>query len=238
MTAKDIEYTVNGKSFTGYLATPEDPGTSRGGVLVVHEWWGRNDYMRRRADMLADLNYIAFALDLYGTGQLASAPEEALELMQGAISGGEIADRFAAALAVITGEGVPSDKVAAIGYCFGGAVVLNMARAGLPLAGVASFHGALGTDTPARQGEVAARIKVYHGNDDGMLPPEEVDAFKAEMSAAEVDYEFVGYEGAGHGFTNPEADANAAKFGLALAYNRQADEDSWDRLCSFLDELF
>ena len=86
--------------------------------------------------------------------------------------------------------------------------------------------------------EIAARIKVYHGNDDGMLPPEEVDAFKAEMSAAEVDYEFVGYDGAGHGFTNPEADDKAAKFGLALAYNRQADEDSWDRLCSFLDELF
>jgi dienelactone hydrolase len=239
MNGSELSYTANGQSFTGYLAMPDVPENSRGNILIVHEWWGRNDYMRRRADMLAELNYTAFAIDMYGSGKLADKPEDALSLMQGAIASEEIPARFQAAMDVISdSDSVPSRKFAAIGYCFGGAVVLGMARAGLPLAGVASFHGALGTDTPAQKGQVEARIKVYHGNDDGMLPAAETEAFKAEMDAADVDYEFVGYDGAGHGFTNPEADAKAAKFGLDLAYNQQADEDSWRRLCEFLDELF
>lgn len=239
MNGSELSYAACGQSLVGYLATPDVPEKSRGSILIAHEWWGRNDYMRRRADMLAELNYTAFAIDLYGSGKLADKPEDALALMQGAISSQEIPARFQAAMDVISKrDSVPSGKVAAIGYCFGGGVVLNMARAGLPLAGVASFHGALGTDSPAQKGQVQARIKVYHGNDDGMLPAAETEAFKAEMDAADVDYEFVGYDGAGHGFTNPEADVKAVNFGLALAYNQQADEDSWRRLCQFLDELF
>jgi dienelactone hydrolase len=129
-------------------------------------------------------------------------------------------------------------EIAAIGYCFGGAVCLTMARLGMDLAGVASFHGALETETPAAAGVVKAKIKVYHGNDDAMVSLESVESFKQEMDAAGADYEFVGYDGAGHGFTSREADANNAKFGLPVGYNQAADEDSWQRLQKFLQSLF
>ena len=152
---------------------------------------------------------------------------------------GAIGARFQAGIEQLqAASGLSANQLAAIGYCFGGAVVLGMARAGMNLRGVASFHGALGTESPAEAGAVKARIKVYHGNEDSMVDDSQVEAFKAEMDAAGADYEFVGYDGAGHGFTNPGADEKFEKFGLGVSYNQAVAEDSWNRLAGFLDELF
>jgi dienelactone hydrolase len=232
-------YSDDGVDFNGYLALPSGVGR-RPCVLVVHEWWGLNDYVRGRADQLAELGYAALAVDMYGDGRTAESPDDAMALMQSVTENdGATLARFQAAVdALANSDRVDNDQLAAIGYCFGGAVVLAAARAGLPLRGVASFHGNLATAVPAKAGEVTARIKVFHGNADAMIPQEQVDAFRAEMDAAGADFEVVGYDGAGHGFTSVEADENQARYGLPVAYNQAADLDSWSRLRSFLAELF
>jgi dienelactone hydrolase len=234
-----MNYEVEGEPFEGYLACPADDHPHPC-VLVVQEWWGINDYIRGRVDSLAEQGYCAFAVDMYGAGKRADNPDEAGELMTSALeTEGAIAARFGAAMELVQQHPhVDGGRIAAIGYCFGGAVVLGMARAGLDLKGVASFHGVLETDTPAGKGAVKAKILVCHGNDDVMIPQEQVTGFKAEMDAAGADYEFVGYDGTLHGFTNPGADARAAKYGIPLAYNPDADADSWKRLQDFLASVF
>jgi dienelactone hydrolase len=234
-----VNYTIGDEAFEGYLACPDD-GAAHPCVLVVQEWWGVNDYIRERVDMLAGLGYTAFAVDMYGAGKRATDAGEAGELMNAALGEeGAVPRRFNGALDLVRQRReVDAGKIAAIGYCFGGAVVLTMARGGADLAGVASFHGALATPQPAAPGAVKARILVCHGNEDAMIPAAQVEAFKQEMDAAGANYEFVGYDGALHGFTNPEADANGAKYELPLAYNQAADEDSWNRLQNFLARVF
>ena len=130
------------------------------------------------------------------------------------------------------------EQVAAIGYCFGGGVVLHMARMGVDLDGVASFHGSLGTKMPAQAGQVKAKLLVLHGADDKFIPPEQVEAFKKEMTDAGVDMEFIAYPGALHSFTNPDADAFAEKFGMPIAYDEAADQQSWAALQGFLEQIF
>ncbi len=236
---EEIQYSVDGEPYTGYLAYG-DSAEPKPGVLVVHEWWGHSDYVRQRATMLAELGYTALALDMYGTGKIAEHPGDAQKFMQAVTeNAGAAQTRFAAALEILRANPrVEADKIAAIGYCFGGATVLNMARAGMDLDGVVSFHGSLGTETPAKEGDVQARVLVLHGNADTFIPEEEVKAFKAEMDAASVDYEFVGYDGAKHSFTNPAATAKAEKYDIPLAYNAAADEDSWQRMQVLFEEIF
>ncbi len=236
MASEVVRYASEGEQLVGYLALPEGAGPHPA-VIVVHEWWGLKDYIRERADMLAGLGYAGFAVDMYGEGRTADDPERAAELMNSAFP--EAARRFQAAMDALGGRAdIANGKLAAMGYCFGGAVVLAMARAGVALAGVASFHGILETDSPAQPGAVRAKVRVFHGNDDAMVSPASAAAFREEMEAAGVDYEFVGYEGAGHGFTSPRADENHRKFGLPVAYDKAADEDSWRRLRGFLQSLF
>lgn len=240
LQTREIDYEVNGETFTGYLAYDDANADPRPGVLVVHEWWGHGDYVRQRAEMLAQLGYVGFALDMYGAGQYAEHPKQAQAFMQAVMDDQEAAQaRFEKALAVLREQSVvDSDQIAALGYCFGGAVVLNMARAGLDLDGVASYHGMLGTDSPAQPGDIQAQIRVFTGVEDPMVPAEQVRGFKQEMRNAQADFEVHRYEGAKHGFTNPEATRSGERFDLPLAYDAEADADSWHKTRQFLQQLF
>lgn len=237
---KDVQYSAEGVTLKGYLAFDDAVEGKRPGILVVHEWWGHNEYARKRARMLAELGYIALAVDMYGDGKQAGHPDDAGKFA------GEVAQnmpvakaRFLAALNFLKNDPiVDATKIAAIGYCFGGGVVLNMARSGVDLKGVVSFHGSLGTENPARPGVVKARVLVCHGAADELVSPEQVETFKNEMSAAGVDYTFLAYEGAKHSFTNPDADRFAREFGLPVGYNPQADQQSWTDMKSFFSKIF
>lgn len=236
-----VEYSDGETVMSGYLAYDDAVKGKRPGILVVHEWWGHNDYARKRAEMLAGLGYTALAVDMYGEGKVAAHPEEAGEFasavkQQFATSG---KNRFLAAMDILQNHPtVDAARIGAIGYCFGGSTVLQMARYGLDLKGVVSFHGSLGTDAPAHPGAVKAKVLVAHGADDSFISPEEIQAFKQEMETAGVDYRFIGYPGAVHSFTNPDADKIAAEFGLPIAYNAAADEQSWKDMQEFFQEIF
>lgn len=238
--SEEVSYPAAGGTCRGLLAWDADQQGPRPGVLVVHEWWGNNEYPRRRARMLAELGYIALALDMYGEGQTADDPEQAGALMNATLSDMDAGmARFAAARQLLSEhENCDASRLAAIGYCFGGAAVLSLARKGADLRAVCSFHGMLETDTPAAAGTVQAAVFVAHGDADPMVPPEDVAAFKAEMEAAGARLEFHGYPGVTHAFTNPAADQKAETYGVPLGYNQHADEDSWARMAAFLERSF
>lgn len=237
---KEVDYSSNGQVLKGYIAYDKKIEGKRPGVLVVHEWWGHNEYARKRARMLADLGYTAFAMDMYGDGKQAAHPNEAGKFAEEVSSNQDIAEkRFMAALDLLRSqETVNPDQIAAIGYCFGGGVVLNMARTGVDLDGVVSFHGSLSTDTPAKPGIVKASVLVLHGADDPFVTPEQVEQFKKEMQSAGVDFRFVAYPGAKHSFTNPEADSYGEKFNLPLKYDPEADKQSWVEMRKLFKYLF
>lgn len=239
ITTREVQYDFNGASFSGFVAYPTG-ARAVPGVLVVHEWWGHNDYVRQRAQMLAELGYSAFALDMYGDGKVADHPKEANAFMMEVVSNAEVMQgRFNAALTLFK-EMPQTDpaQIAAIGYCFGGTVVLNMARSGAPIAGVASFHGALGQLAPLVPAGEQKSYLVLNGAADPMVTEEHKAQLKTGMDSAGVDYQFVDYPGARHAFTNPAATAKGEAFGLPLAYDANADHDSWQRLQAFLAKLF
>ena len=235
-----VTYKAGDTHLKGYIAWDAAKQGPRPGVLVVHEWWGQTDYVRKRARMLAELGYTALALDMYGDGKVAQHPQDAQKFMQEVISNFDVAkERFDAAYELLKEHGTTDpNHIAAIGYCFGGAVVLHMARFGVDLDGVASFHGNLATQTPAKKGEMKAQVLALHGADDLLVPKEQVEAFKAEMEAAEVDFTFIEFPNAKHAFTNEGATAKGEEHGLPLAYNKEADEQSWQELERFLEEIF
>ncbi len=236
----EVEYRAGGTLLKGYLAENTEMKGKRPGILVVHEWWGQNEYLRKRARMLAELGYTALAVDMFGEGRIARHPDEAGKFANEVIKNKALEEaRFNAALNFIKQQpSVDPTRIAAIGYCFGGGVVLQMARQGADLKGVVSFHGTLATDTPAKPGAVKARMLVFSGEADKMVPAEQVVAFKKEMSKAGVSYRHVGYPGAKHSFTNPEADKYAREFNIPLGYDKKADQDSWARMRKFLKEVF
>lgn len=235
---EEINYSVGDAKMTAYLAKPSAGTTVRGGLLVVHEWWGHDDYARRRADMLADLGYVALALDMYGDGKRANHPKDAKGFMMEVISNLDLGEqRFQAAYDILKSQPEMSgENVGAIGYCFGGAIVMEMARRGLPLAAVTSFHGSLGPLTPVEKGAVKAKVLVLNGADDPFIKPEQIDKFKKDMDAAGADYEFINYPGAKHAFTNPDATERGRKFNLPLEYNARVDQQSWAAMQEFLAE--
>jgi dienelactone hydrolase len=237
---EEISYSANGQTLKGYLAYDKTLQGKRPGILVVHEWWGHNDYVRKRARMLAEMGYTALAVDMYGDGKQAHHPEEAGQFAAEVQKNKDVGEkRFMAALDLLRRQDtVDPDHIAAIGYCFGGGVVLHMARAGVDLDGVVSFHGALSTDTPAKPGGVKAKVLVLHGADDPFVPPEQVKQFKEEMDAAGVGYRFVAYPGVMHGFTNPDADGYGKTFHLPLKYDAEADKRSWSEMRTFFTFLF
>ena len=237
---QEIKYSADGKTVTGYIAYDDAVAGKRPGVIVVHEWWGHNAYARRRAELLAAQGYTAFALDMYGDGKQAGHPKDAKSFMMESMETADrVKTRFMAALDVLKRHAtVDGEKTAAIGYCFGGLVVLNMARMGVDLDGVVSYHGNLTALTKAEPGKVTAKVRAFTGADDPFVNPQKVAAFKAEMDAAGVDYRLVSYPGTVHSFTNPGADAFGEKFKMPLKYNAKADGDSWLQTQRFFREIF
>lgn len=237
---KEIEYSSNGTTLKGFLAYDGDLEGKRPGVIVVHEWWGLNSYARKRAVMLAKLGYTALAIDMYGNGKQANHPDDAGKFAMEVFSNMDAAKaRFEAGLNLLKEQPqTDPDKIAAIGYCFGGGVVLHMARLGEDLVGVVSFHGSLPTQVPAKPNTVKAQILVCNGADDPFTTPEQIEAFKKEMDDAGVKYTFINYPGAVHSFTNPATDSLGKKFNLPLAYNKQADEESWSEMQKFFKNIF
>ena len=235
---ENVSYSANGTGLEGYLACDAGSDGPRPGVLVVHEWWGLDDYIRGRARQLAEIGYCALAVDMYGGGRTAADPEQAGALMNGVLEDMAAAEaRFRAGYALLAGDPrSDAGRIAAIGYCFGGAIVLHGARLGMDLRAVVSFHGSLGSFHEPEPGAVRARVLVCHGASDSLVPEAEVAAFRAEMESAGADYEFIAYEGAQHGFTNPHATANGEKYGLPLAYDAGVDARSWQDMLSLFEK--
>lgn len=232
-----VEYRQGNAVLEGYLAYDDAIQGKRPGVLVVHEWWGRTPYAKKRAEQLAGLGYVAFALDMYGKGKTTDDPKEAGKLSAEFKSDRNLArDRFDAGLEVLLKDPrTDRGKVAAIGYCFGGTMVLEMARAGVDLAGVVSFHGGLAASAPAAPGAVKARVLVLQGGDDPFVPPAQVDAFEEEMRKAGADWQVHTYGGAQHSFTNPDSDGYGLK---GAKYDGAADRRSWGAMRTFFGEIF
>lgn len=232
-----IEYKQGDTVLEGLLAWDDTNDERKPAVIVVHEWWGNNDYSRRRAEQLAELGYVGFAIDLYGKGKLTTDAKQA-----GEWAGAVKADlktaraRVEAAIEILKShKTVDPDKIAAIGYCFGGSMVLQMARWNLPVAGVVSFHGALGTDDALATQSIKPRILVCHGAEDTFISAQEMSGFIDEMRRRKADWQLITYGGAVHSFTNPNAD----KAGIpGVSYNKLADQRSWRAMQSFLGEVF
>ncbi len=234
---RDVEYRQGDTVLQGFVAWDDAARGKRPGVLVVHEWWGMNQHARNQARRLAEAGYVGFALDMYGKGKVTTHPQDAQAFAGEVMKDPAVmAARFNAALEQLKHDPhVDSTRIAAIGYCFGGAVVLGMARSGADLAAVVTFHGALATQSPAQPGKVKARVLVLAGGADPFVPPEQVEAFKKEMQAAGARFDVVVYPGAKHGFTNPDA----AQYGMKeLAYDATADRESWAAMRKLFHEVF
>lgn len=235
LVEKEVEYSTDSTQLKGYLVYDGNIEGKRPGVLVVHEWWGQNEYARKRARMLAELGYIALAVDMFGNGKQAGNPTEAGKYANEVFSDlSEAKAKFQAAYNLLNNQ--PQTKtgdIGAIGYCFGGSVVLYMARTGMDLKAVVSFHGGLEPVTPASKNTIKAKLLVCTGDADEFVPQSQIDAFKEEMDTAGVNYQLIIYPGAKHSFTNPEADENAKKFNMPVGYNKEADTDSWSKMKEF-----
>ncbi|WP_444929774.1 dienelactone hydrolase family protein [Microbulbifer sp. SSSA002] len=240
METEAINYTVNGDSFCGYLAWDANISDKRPGVLLVHEWWGHNAFVRQQAEKLANCGYRALAVDMFGAGKHTDDPQEAQQFRDEALkSPVALEARFRTALSLLQQHAsVDPARIAAQGYCFGGGVVLTMARLGLDLRGVVSYHGALARSTPAHKEPIKAEIQVYTGGADALVPPEQVGDFVTEMQEAGAKFTLVSYPEVLHGFTNPCATERGEKFGLPLAYNQQAAEDAWRGTLAFYEKIF
>lgn len=240
LQTETVEYQVDGESYTGYLAWNDSYEGPRPGVLVVHEWWGHNEFARDQAEKLAAAGYTAFALDMYGSGKLADHPRDAMAFMEAATADlDSVVNRFTTAMDILKQhETVDSNRIAAQGYCFGGAVVLNMARLGMDLAGVVSYHGSLGSPIEVSPGEISARIQVYTGGADPMVPADQVAGFVDSMMKAEADFTVTSFPGVRHSFTNPGADRFAAEFDMPVGFDQGAAERSWNGTMQFYQEIF
>ena len=235
----NVSYTADSVTMNSYVVYDENIEGKRPAVLVVPEWWGLNDYAKRRANELAELGYIAIAVDMYGNGQTADNPEMATKLSTPFYSNPVMAKaHFDAALNKLKSyPQTDTANIGAMGYCFGGGMVLNVARMGEDLKGIVSFHGNL-IGTPADKNLLKAKILILHGADDKFVPQTEVDAFKKQMDSIGVSYGYTSYPGATHAFTNPDATAMGEKFKLPIAYNAAADTASWKEMKTFFSGVF
>lgn len=237
VVTKTIDYKHGDVNLEGYLAWDNSSSNKRPGVLVVHEWMGLNDYAKKRCRLLAEMGYVAFAVDMYGKGVRPQNRDEAAA--QAGIYRSDrqlMRDRVTAGLKVLLeNELCDNKRVAAIGYCFGGGTALELARSGADIAGVVSFHGNLDTPDPSAAENIRCKVLVCHGADDPYVPMEQVTAFFDEMRAAGVDYQFIAYSGAVHAFTNPESGNDPSK---GAAYNSEADRRSWEHMKVFFSEIF
>ncbi len=233
-----VTYIIDGKNYNGYVTYDSNQQGKRPAVLVVHEWWGLTDYPRSRAKQLAELGYIAMAVDMYGNGKTAADPKEAQEMATPYYKDPTLAKkRLDAAINVLKGyPQTDTSKMAAIGYCYGGFIVLNAARLGADLKGVVSFHGDL-SGVPVNKDLLKAKILICHGAADQFVNPE-VAGFKKSMDSAGVDYTFKTYPNATHAFTNPGATELGKKFNMPIEYNAAADTASWNDMKDFFKKIF
>ncbi|MGN6530312.1 MAG: dienelactone hydrolase family protein [Ginsengibacter sp.] len=232
-----INYEIDGKRYDGFIFYNEDQKGKRPGIVVVHEWWGLTDYTRMRAKELAKLGYIALAADMYGNGQIAPDPKVAQELATPFYKDPSL-DKTRLDAAINFLKKYPQTdtaEIAAIGYCFGGSVVLNAAKLGSDLKGVVTFHGGLEGVKPPKG--MKTKFLICHGGDDQFENPN-VAEFKKEMDSAGADYTFKIYPNATHAFSNPEATAMGQKFNMPIKYNAAADSASWNDMKVFLKKLF
>lgn len=233
-----ISYNLNGKNYIGYVDYDANKEGKRPAILVVHEWWGLTDYPRSRAKQLAELGYIAMAVDMYGDGKVGNDPKTAQDLATPFYKDPTLAKiRLDAAINKLkTYPQTDNSKMAAIGYCYGGYIVLNAAKLGANLIGVVSFHGDL-SGVPVIKDSLKAKILVCHGEADQFVNPE-VASFKKSMDSAGVDYTFKSYPNATHAFTNPAATENGKKFKMPIEYNAAADSASWNDMKDFFKKIF
>lgn len=234
-----ITYTDNGASYKAFVAYDESISGKRPAILVIPEWWGLNDYAKSRARQLAGLGYVAMAVDVFGDGKIAANPQEAQEYTKPFYANPQLAKtRVDAALKQLKAFPVAdAGNMAAIGYCFGGNVVLNAARLGSDLKGVVSFHGGLG-GAPANKDLLKAKILVCAGANDKFVSAESIAAFKHGMDSIGADYTFKSYANATHAFTNPDATKIGKQFNMPIEYNAEADKASWNDMKDFLGKLF
>ncbi len=233
---RNIAYQHAGENLEGFLAYDDAVKGKRPAVLIVHEWWGLTDYVRDRARQLAALGYIAFALDMYGKGRVTEHPDKASEWMKQVSQNVSLwRERAAAGMAVLQKQPqTDTQRMAAIGYCFGGATVQQLAYTGADLRGIVSFHGQPIAPEEGAAGRVKASILLCHGAADPFIGPEQIQAYLTAMEAAKLRFTLIAYSGAKHGFTNPNADRmNMA----ALAYNPSADRHSWEHMKLFFGEI-
>jgi dienelactone hydrolase len=239
LKVENVTYSLDTLTMNGYIVYDENKKGPRPAVLVVHEWWGLNEYARTRARQLAELGYTAMAVDMYGNGMTADNPKDAERLAGPFYMDPAMAmKRLDAAIAKLNTYGqVDTSKIAAIGYCFGGGVLLNAARLGENLDGVVSFHGNL-LGTPANKDLLRAKLLVCHGLADQFVKPEELQGFKNQMDSIGANYTVKTYPNATHSFTNPNSTAMGEKFKIPIAYNAAADSASWIDMKNFLNRIF
>lgn len=237
VVTENIAYKHGGENLEGFLAYDDEVKGKRPAVLIVHEWWGLTEYVRNRARQLAGLGYVAFALDMYGKGRVTEHPDKASEWMKQVSRDVSFwRERAAAGLAVLRQQ-VQTDprRLAAIGYCFGGATVQQLAYSGADLRGVVSFHGHPTTPEEDAAVRVKAAILICHGAADPFIGPDKIQAYLTAMESVKLRYTLIAYSGAKHGFTNPDADEKGM---AALAYNPSADRRSWEHMKIFFGEIF
>ncbi|MBC7937989.1 MAG: dienelactone hydrolase family protein [Rhizobacter sp.] len=234
-----VMYKLDSVGMIGYVAWDASTDTKRPVVMVVPEWWGLNDYTKSRVKQLAELGYLAFGVDMYGNGMKADNPELAGELATPFYKDPAMAKaRFDAALAkALSYPAADNSNVAAIGYCFGGTQVINVALLGDQLKGVVSFHGGLET-APVNKDLLKANILICHGEADDFVPAAQVAAFRKKLDSIGANYTFKSYPGATHAFSNPGATETGKKFDMPIAYNAAADTTSWKEMRSFFDKIF
>jgi dienelactone hydrolase len=234
-----VSYTGDGVTMKGFVAYDSASTTKRPAVLIVHEWWGLNDYPKMRARELAKMGYVAFAMDMFGDGKTVDNPDAAGKISMPFYKNPQKAKaRIDAALAALKGMSqTDTSKIAAIGYCFGGGMVLNAAKLGENVNGVVSFHGML-AGVPPKKELLKAKILVCHGAADQFVKQPEADQFKKQMDSIGADYTFKAYPDAGHAFTNPNSTNVGKQFNIPIAYNAAADTASWNDMKSFFDRIF
>jgi dienelactone hydrolase len=237
LQTRTLTYQQGGVTLSGYLAYDDAVTGRRPGILLVHEWWGLNDYVRSRAEQLAGMGYVAFAVDMYGQGKQTRHPQQAGEWSKAIMQNQDLwRERASAGLAVLTQQPqTDPDRTAAIGYCFGGATVQQLAYSGADLKGVVSFHGSLQQPPAEAAGQTAPKILILHGAEDDFVQPEQLQSYLTGMARSGLDFQMIIYSRAKHGFTNP----NAGAYGIpALEYSPEADRRSWDHMRLFFDALF
>jgi dienelactone hydrolase len=239
VVGQEISYSTGETTMNGYIAQDENDFQQRPGILVVHEWWGHDEHARNSADKLAELGYVALAVDMYGNGKQATHPEDAMKFSNNVMNNFDTAEaRFNAALETLKNRGnVDSTKIGAIGYCFGGSVILAMANSGADLDGIAAFHAGLQLPVMPQEG-VKSRVLVLNGADDPFVTEEQVANLTSGYEDINADYQYISYDGAVHAYTNPGADSLGQKFELPLAYNAEADSLSWQEMKTFFSETF